>query len=240
MRKRPFMTAAVAVALLGAGVSAWVAAGTLKGEMLLYQKLEPGVEPYRSRLIVTEQMMRLDDGVDDGDFALLDRKKRIIFSIAHDDRTVLEIPFRPVDVESPLKLDLSEKSVPVGEDAPTIAGKRPTHRRLSAGQNSCYDVVAVEGLLAESVEAMGEFREIMAGEHAATLNFVPADQQDACDLGVNIYRHGWPLEHGLPIQEWDGKGNGRMLVNFDADYTIDPALFELPDGYRHYRITPEE
>lgn len=239
MRKRLFTTAAVAaVALLGSSANAF-AAGVLEGEMLLFQKSEPGLEPYPSRFIVTEKIMRLDDGVDEGDFALLDREKRIIYSIAHGDRTVLEIPFRPVDVESPLTLELNAKQITSGKDVPTVAGKRPTHHRLFAGESRCYDVVAVEGLLPDSVAAMTEFREIMAGEHAATLNFIPADQQDACDLGVNIYRYSWPLEHGLPIQEWDGKGNGRMLVNFDAQYKADPALFELPQGYHHYRITSE-
>lgn len=240
MRNRLFLNAAFAtVALLGAAAGA-SAAGMLEGEMLLYQKSEPGIEPYPSRFIVTEKMMRLDDGVDGGDFALLDRENRIIYSIAHDDRTVLEIPFRPVDVESPLKLDLKDKNVPTGKDVPAIGGKRPSHHRLFAGDKSCYDVVAVDGLLSDSVRAMREFREIMAGEHAATLNFVPADQQEACDLGLNIYRNGWPLEYGLPVQEWDGQGNGRILVNFDAEYSVDSELFELPEGYQHYRITPEE
>jgi hypothetical protein len=235
------MKAAVAaVSLLGAGfgTSAWAA--TVDGEMLLYQKSEPGIEPYPSRIIVTEGHMRLDDGVDGGDFAVLDREARIIYSVTHSDGTVLEIHYRPVDVDSPVELNLQEKQIPTGKDAPAIAGKKPRHYRLLSGDTACYNVVAVPGLLDETVKAMGEFRKIMAGEHAATLPYIPADEQEPCDLGMNIYRHGWLVEHGLPIQEWDGKGNGRTLVNYDAHYRVDSALFDLPEGYRHYSITPDE
>jgi len=153
---------------------------------------------------------------------------------------VLDIPFRAVDVASPVELKLREPEIPTGDDAPSIGGKRTEHHRLLSGDKTCYDVVAVPGLLEESVKALGEFREVMAGEHAATLPHIPADMQEPCDLGMNIYRHGWPVEHGLPIQEWDGKGNGRVLKNFDADFEVDTGLFQLPEGYRHYRITRDE
>lgn len=242
MKNDRLMTTATisALALLGASLSVPAVAAMLDGEMLLYQKSEPGIEPYPSRIIVTEGKMRLDDGVDEGDFALLDRDARIIYSVTHGDGTVLEIPYRAVDVKSPVELKLDEKQIPTGKDAPSIAGKKPRHYRLFAGGNACYNVVAVAGLLDETVQAMGEFRQIMAGEHAATLSYIPADQQEPCDLGLNIYRHGWLLEHGLPIQEWDGKGNSRTAVYFDANYQVNSDLFELPEGYRHYRITPEE
>lgn len=233
-------TIVATVALLGAGFSACASAEVLKGEMLLYQKRESGIAPYPSRVIVTPGNLRLDDGVDDGDFALLDRKERMVYSVSHGDRTVLEIPFRQVDVESPVALNLSDTQIPSGEDAPTLAGRKPEHHRLLSGEKVCYDVVVVPGLMEETQQALSEFRQVMAGEHAATLPQIPADLHEPCDLGMNIYRHGWLLEHGLPIQEWDGKGNGQALVNFDPDYAVDSALFKLPEGYKHYRITPEE
>lgn len=209
-------------------------AAEVKSMMLLYQAQEPGVAPYASRILVTERYVRMDDGVDDGDYLVFDRREGLISSVTHNDQSVFEIPRRAVTAESPLPLELRTRALDVGEDTPQVGGKRPQHHKLHVNEQLCYSVVSVPGLMNDAVAALGEFRLVLAGEHAKMLSRLPADMQDACDLAVNTFEPQWQLQFGLPIQEWDEKGNRQMLMNFDPAFEVDEALFDLPQNYHHY------
>ena len=202
--------------------------------MLMFQKQEPGLPAYPSRAIVTDRYLRLDDGVAQGDFVLFDRRARTIYSVTRDDETVFVIPPRSVDIPPPVKLDMQSTRVDDGDEVPTIAGRTPQHYRLSVAGKTCYDVVAVSGLMDGVVSAMGEFRQVLAGEHAKTLPFIPADMQEPCDLAINTFAPNWLLKYGLPVQEWDKQGNRRALLNFDPAFEVQDGLFKLPEGFRRY------
>ena len=206
--------------------------------MLLYQVNEPGLEPYTSRIIVTPAYMRMDDGVDKGDFLLFDRSGKVIYSVTHSDRTVLEIHPRAVTVESPLKLEMSDERVPAKEALPAVGGKTPQHYRFNVNGEVCYEAVTVPGLLDDAVQALRDFRTVLAGENARILPQVPADMNDPCDLALNTFAPDWQLKFGLPIQEWEPQGKGQQLMDYNAQYPVEPALFVLPKGFEHY--TPEK
>lgn len=202
--------------------------------MVLYQVMEPGFEPYSSRLIVTPRHLRMDDGDGDGSFVLFDRKQNIIYSVTHSDRTVLEIHPQPVAVESPIPLERKHVRVTADEALPAIAGKAPQQYHLSVNGELCYETVAVDGLLPDVVEALTAFRLVLAGENARILTDVPADMQDPCDLALSTYAPGWQLQFGLPIQERDTQGKGQLLLDYSTDYPVEEGLFSLPMGYQHY------
>jgi hypothetical protein len=210
------------------------AAAGQNATMVLYQVLEPGFEPYSSRLIVTPRYLRMDDGDAASSFVLFDRKRNVIHSVTHNDRTVLEIPLQAVTVESPLPLHMEHKVVTTDEPLPAIAGKRPRQLHLSVNGEQCYDLVAVEGLLDDVVAALRAFRTVLAGENARILTEVPADMQNPCDLALNTYAPDWQLRFGLPIQEGDPQGKGQLLLDYSTDYPADAALFTLPKGYQRY------
>lgn len=220
----------ILLSLIWSGVAT---GGEITGTLLLYQKSEPGIEPYLSRLIVTNKFMRMDEGDDNGNYLLFDRKKRHIYSITHDDGTVFEIPPRKVGLESPEVLNRTTKKLDSG-DMPDVAGKQPEHYRLSVNGEECYNVIAVSGLLENAVDAMRDFRVVLAGEHARALPFVPADMRNACEMALHTFNPEWQLEFGLPIQEWDGQGNSQSLINYKSKILFDEQLFELPEGYQHY------
>lgn len=216
--------------LLGAAVSAQAQQAT----MALYQVIEPGFEPYNSRLLVTPQYLRLDDGDDDGSFVLFDRQHAVVYSVTHSDGTVLEIPARPVTVESPIALNKTHLQVATEEPLPAIGGKIPQQYRLSVNGELCYELVAVAGVLEDVVAALIAFRTVLAGENARILIDVPADMHDPCDLALNTYAPDWQLQFGLPIQERDTRGKGQLLLDFSTDYPAEARLFILPEGYQHY------
>jgi hypothetical protein len=225
-----FMLAATAVVW---SLSAPLQAADIGTTMLLYQAQEPGVGSYPSRILITERTVRMDDGVDEGDYLLFDRKSRLISSVNHSDQTVFEIPAREVSLESPVKLERRSEQVAT-KGAPPVGGKVPQHHRLYVNSKLCYSVVAVPGLMSDAVAALSDFRLVLAGEHAKVLPRTPADMQEPCDMALNTFHADWQLQFGLPIQEWDEAGNGQSLMDFKEGFAVDEALFELPQGYRHY------
>ncbi len=205
--------------------------------VLLYDMAEPGVEAYPARYLVTPEYLRLDDGVDVGDYVLYDRKAQIIYNVVHGDRTIGEIHARPVQQPKPKSLALKEAQVALGNDAPNVGGRMPTRRQLYAGGRLCLDAVIVPELMPEAVKAMGEMLDVMAGEHAAMIPHIPADMQDNCDLAVNVYAPGWALRFGLPIEQREYNGRRWSLVDFRGDVETADTLFTLPADYRHFNIS---
>jgi hypothetical protein len=209
-------------------------AAEIDSAMLMYQAREPGIGSYPSRILVTERYVRMDDGVDDGDYLIFDRKSRLISSVTHDDKTVFEIPAREVTQEPPMALERRSEKLKTKDGAPAVAGKQTQHHQLFVNDKLCYNVVVVPGLMADAVTALRDFRQVLAGEHAKALPRVPADMQEACDLALNTFHADWQLQFGLPIQEWDESGNGQVLMDFKEGFAVDEALFSLPQGYQHY------
>ncbi|TDY00049.1 hypothetical protein [Thiohalophilus thiocyanatoxydans] len=202
-----------------------------------FVEYEKNSEPYPTRLIVTNKFMRFDDGEDSTSFLLFDRDGNTIYSVNDDDRTVMSVESQDIDLEPPMELNLEEHNLGTLEDAPAIEGKEPQHYEFSANGDICYNVVAVEDLMPDVVEAMKAFTTILADDSKVTFNNMPADLHDACDMSMSTFAAGRHLKHGFPIQEWSVDGAGRTLVDYDKDYEPDPALFEVPgEDYQHFSV----
>ncbi len=197
---------------------------------------EKYVKPYPTRLIVTNQFMRFDDGEGSTSFILFNRDTDTIYSVNDEDRTVMSLKNQEIDLEPPMALELEERNLGTLEDAPKIQGMTPVHYQFFANDEVCYDVVAVKGLMPDVVDAMQAFKTILANDSKVTFNNIPADLHNACDMSMSTFAAGRHLKHGFPIQEWSVDGDGRTLVDYDESYKPDPALFELPEDYRHFSV----
>lgn len=231
MRVRLCRLIFVLVALFGAAIAA--AAEQVSATVLVYHRQDPGAQPDLSRVLVTPAFMRLDGGDQRGDFVLFDRRSRTVHSVVHEDGTIYDIPDRPVTVDPPVELNIETARVD-GGDLPEISGRRPQHYRIDVNGSRCYDVVAVPGLLPEAVEALREFRQVLAGEHAALLSAMPADMQDPCELALHTFAPTTHLQYGLPIEEAGANGFRQSLADFKAEAAVAESLFRLPGEYRHY------
>lgn len=200
--------------------------------MLVYGVKEDGGE-YPSRLIITEQFLRMDGGggADDG-FVLFDRKEGVIYNVTHGDRTILVIPARPLP-QPPMKIVTQTISVEADAGAPTVGGRVPEHRRLLVNSKPCHDVIAANDLLPEAVAVLREFNSVLAGQKGGAVETIPADMLDGCDLAMNVFHPNWVLEFGLPIRQW-GAGRTEMLLDFDPDFAASPRLFLLPPDYERF------
>lgn len=201
---------------------------------------EADFEPTRTRLIVTPEFLRIDDGRDGGDFLLYHRGERTIYNVSAADALILvmapqAIGAAPVALEHDIQRE--------NDAAPDVGGKKVRHYRLLTNRNVCYDLYAAEGLLPEVVAALREYRESLAGEHAQALAFTPKEMQTPCDLANNIYAPARHLAHGFPIRaaERNGRDATRVrtteLLDYQQGFAADAALFRLP-GYR--RMTLQE
>jgi len=200
---------------------------------------EPGVEPARTRMVITRDFLRIDGGGDSADFVLYDRAQRTIYNVNARDALILIIAARPVH-PPPLRLKHTVERDPAA--APDVGGKPVFHYRLRTNGELCYDLYAADGLLPEAVAALREYREVLAGDQAAMLAVTPPAMQTPCDLANNVFDPARHLAHGFPIRvaETDGRNRGQQriteLVDYETEFDASPTLFALPPSYRRMTI----
>lgn len=206
---------------------------------LRFEESEQGIEPYNSRLLVSSEYLRMDDGRDGGDYLLYDRRKRHIHSVSRQDRSILFISYRDIDIKPPIVLDL-DLARSHDEQAPLVSGLPSENIVLSVNGKQCHTVVAVAGLLPEVNQALREYRLTLAGEQAANLPKTPAEFQSHCMLAEMIFAPTRHLDYGFPILEWDYRGYRRALIDFKKSVHVDSKLFQLPSGFRIFSINSLE
>lgn len=209
--------------------------------LVLFMEQENGVEPFQTRMIISKNFVRIDDGKSSDSFVLFDRTKKIVYSTIPDERRVMAIHEKKIKkgqvFEPPFPLIHSVKELPEMKDAPEIDGEIAKHYQLITNDKICYDVVAIKGLMPHVVKALTEFNMHMATDSRVTFNNIPADLHEACDMTLTTFKPARQFEFGFPIQEWGKQDYSRTLVDYDVDYKADPKLFVLPVDYQHYTVT---
>jgi hypothetical protein len=183
--------------------------------------------------------MHLSDSRSPADYILFNRKEQTIYNVTQSDRTIMVIKKKPIDIKPPITLDYEEESQPSGA-IPKINGRQATHYRFSANGQHCYDAVVLpDDFMPDVLTAMRNFRLVMAGEHATTLDRIPKDMLDPCDLSLNVFHALKHMEHGLPIREWDRHGYLRFLKDYRLDIVAGEGTLDLPKDFRRYSIGDE-
>ncbi|NNG11916.1 MAG: hypothetical protein HKM88_01570, partial [Halobacteria archaeon] len=96
-------------------------AASSRATVLLYQEQEAGTDSYPLRILVSPEYLRIDDGYPESDFTLLDRTARTVFSVSHEDRSILVVPDTTADRQVPPGINM-ELEQEVDTDAPSVAG----------------------------------------------------------------------------------------------------------------------
>ena len=204
--------------------------------LLMFSDQEAEVEAYQTRIIITPEFMRFDDGEGAADFLLFDRKQKTIYSVVQESKSVTVIADQPVDIKPPFDLKLSHKKIDDLKDAPAMEGIKPQHHVYMSGEKVCFEVIAVAGFLPAYVQAMQEFKQILANDAAGLLSAMPADLQNACDLASDIFAPNRYFQSGFPLRKWGPDGEESLLIDYKRDYEPDKALFLIPDGYTRLSI----
>jgi hypothetical protein len=209
---------------------------TTPAAVLYFVEQEPGVEPYRTRMIVTAGFLRMDEGQDSQDFLLFDRADGSIYSVSSAEKQVLVIRPRPVELKPPAKFTHRVVTDPAA--FPAIEGRKVTHYELLTNDMRCYDLYAADGLLPGVVVALREYRLILAGQQALTAALTPPEMQSPCDLANNVFLPVRHLEHGFPVRLADMTGRTTELVDYKTDFRATSDMLRLPAEYK--RLTLEE
>ncbi|MFV1983740.1 MAG: hypothetical protein ACC657_09400 [Thiohalomonadales bacterium] len=197
---------------------------------------EKEVDPYKVRLIVSQNFLRFDDGETSSGFILYNRKSKVIYNVNDDDKTIMEIHPKRKPVISPIKLKNRDNKVTELHDAPKINNTVPVKYEFLTNDTVCFGIVAVKDLLPMATNALREFQQALADDSTFTLDNIPADMHDACDLSMNTFTSTRHLKHGFPIHVWSPKGYSRSLVGYDEDFKNSDKLFLLPEHYRSFSV----
>ena len=221
----------IVVLVLGWLLSSAAAAADSTAQLLVYRVIEPGGEPYISRLLSTPAFLRLDQGRDDTGFILLDRKAKVIYSVNGEDHSILVIDPPLQERKTPSSLRLSSRRL---EEAgmPQVAGKSPEYWQFLVDDRLCRSAIVVPGLLPLAKAAYAEYLDLLAYQQLVTQAAVPAQLQDPCDTAIHIYAPLAVLDKGLPLKEWHASGWRQELVDFRDEFAISSDSFELPADYR--------
>ncbi|MCW9025207.1 MAG: hypothetical protein OQK73_11105 [Gammaproteobacteria bacterium] len=222
--------------VMGADAASVSSQEQINGTWLKYVEQEKEVDPYQTRVIVTEQYLRFDDGNAKDDYILFHRDKGMIYSIDHENQTIMSITYQESDVKPPFALIQKVIKKNVMNDVPEINGIKPQHYSFITNGQPCIEVMAVKGMLNDVVEAMRDFNHILASNSAATLHTLPADMQDACMMSKSIFAPNQTFEYGFPIREWDSSGKSRALLDFKQNQFFSRTLFNFPKGYKHFSV----
>ena len=216
---------------LGLLFSAALTGAELKAQLLVYRVAEPGNQPYISRLLVTPEYLRLDQGQQDPGFILLDRKARIIFSVNSEERRILVIEPPRQERKLPSSLRLSENRQ-LEADMPQVAGKTPEYWQFLVNARLCRSAVVVPGLLPQANAAYAEYLDLLAYQQQETQAAMPAELQDPCETAIHVYAPLAVLDKGLPLREWHESGWRQELLDFQYEFNISSDSFELPADYQ--------
>ena len=207
------------------------------GTLLIFSEREAGSTPFTTRIFVNSEYIHMSDSLSPADFMLFNRAERTIYNVTRDEKTILVIRDRPHNVKPAIEINYEEKSQP-SSAIPKVDGRQATHYQYLANGKRCYDAVVLGGdFMPDVVSALREFRQVLANEHASTVNNMPREIMDACDMAVNVFYATKHMNHGLPIREWNTKGYQRFLKDYRENLAAPDSTFELPKDYEQYTMS---
>ena len=218
---------------------------TISATIVKFSEYEQGTGTNSVTMTVTDNYLRIDDSIaqteNDNGFVLYDRNENVIYSISSEEQQVVKIKQVPVTIASPIELKLHSVRLAEDKSAPLIKGKKTQHYQIFVNDKLCYNMISVPGLMPDVVMAMSNFNQLLAGQQAETLRYIPADLHEACDLARHTFYPQKHFEYGFPLlfQAIDETGQienikySRALINFKKQ-KVSAELFVLPN----YSIVP--
>lgn len=189
---------------------------------LRYVDQDAGDPPYLTRILVTQDLMRMDGGEDDGDFILLDRRHPKLFNVMRGNK--LAMVFTP------------------GTLPPKPAGWKPklvTYQDVQGTQRfsltlnglMCNEGVAATRTTPDAARAMAELKSVLAATQYRVWQASPRETQHDCDLANQVWDFNATLALGLPLDERDFRGRTRRFES-ESKPLLKPELFRVPDDMR--------
>lgn len=208
-----------------------VFAENIKSLVLHYDEYEEATGAQSVRYLINDRFLRIDNGDDKQDYILFDVTKKSIYSINHDDRTILKIENQKwQQPEFKFKVSNSEELL---KGAPKIQSKPVFDYKIKAGEEVCTQVFLIKDVYPAAMSVLYDYQYVMSGQLVATLKNTPVEYQTPCFLVDQVYHSGEYYKSGLPVQITYSRGYSKMLKEYkEVEFSVE--LFELPEGYSEY------
>jgi len=206
-------------------------AADLNVQAFWYEELEQDLPPSLHRYLVSDHFLRIDGGQANDDYILFDAAKKIIYSINHEDQTLLTLTSTAWQLpEFEFKRhQVTEKL----ESAPKLMGKTVTNYRLFADSDLCTEIQLVPDIHPRSRKMFRDYQQVLSGQQVQTLFNTPEDMRSPCFLIDQVFNTGDYYDQGLPVQEWHSRGYARLLKDVKP-LKVDEKMFSLPEKYQSY------
>ncbi len=211
-------------------------AAELKTLALYYDEVEEGVEAQHMRYLINDQFLRIDNGSEQADFILFDIEKKTIYSVNHDDQTILKIENRPW--KRPQFEFIVSDSLKTVVGAPKVHNKPVYNYQLNAANKICTQVFLIKDSYPQQMETLHLYQQVLSGQQVATLENTPVEFQTPCFLVDQVYHGGDYYQLGLPLQITYSRGYVKLLKDF-KEIKVDKSLFVLPKKYSVYKAFSE-
>ncbi|MCU7932774.1 MAG: hypothetical protein KZQ90_18405 [Candidatus Thiodiazotropha sp. (ex Codakia rugifera)] len=200
-------------------------------DVLVYSVHEAGGEAVVSRLLITPTMLRIDQGKQDDDYILYDKRAETIYSVTPDEQSILVIhPDRAKrQIPGDMKLSIEQLS---DVNAPNVGGSKPEHWRMTVNGEICQEAILAPGLMSRSLVLYGDYLTLLANQHFVSLDAIPVEYRAPCEDAVHVFVPTVFLDKGLPIRKWDKGGNQERLVEFSSNQSVSADYFVLPADYQ--------
>jgi len=208
---------------------------------LNYVERESGIDDYSVVMLVSDRYIRIDETGEDSGYIIYDDKNKNIYSVAHQDRSILVIK----------NTAFSKKDSPVQAlveylqlaDAPAVSGKNIYNYRVYVKtgsaivdeENTCTEIQLVEDLLPEVRRILQNYQKVVSGQQIKMVDNKLNEMRDACFYADQVYNDGAYYEKGLPIQEWHSNERLKILTSYKK-VKINAAKFDIPEDYRQFSI----
>ena len=230
---------------LSSAISAQTKKDTEQVYKLSYLEREPETDEYEVTMLLSSRYIRVDEEGDNTGFIVYDDNDKIIYSVSHDDQSVLVIKqhvFSTADL--PVKPTIEYLQL---ADAPMVSGKNVFNYRVYINENNseakidneseetCLEVQLVENLLPEVRDILQNYQKVISGQQVKMADNKITELQTACYYIDQVYNTGAYFEKGLPIQEWHNNERSRILTGY-SKVSVDSDKFKIPQDYRQFSI----
>ncbi len=204
---------------------------------LSYIEREPGIDDYEITMLVSERYIRVDQAGEANGFIVYDDKDKVIYSVSHQDESVLVIKEQAFSEDKmPVKYQTEYLEL---ADAPTVSGNVIFNYRVYTGEGdseeTCMEIQLVEKLLPEVSKLLHNYQKVISGQQVKMTDNKISDMQTACYFVDQIYNSGAYYEKGLPIQEWHSNERFKILSSYKK-INVNPGKFMVPEKYRQFSV----
>lgn len=204
-----------------------------KATVFWFDELEAGVDPVQVRYLVTSDFLRIDNGNMQDDFILFDAMKKTIFSVSHEDKTILVIEnsnwVKPVHK---FKTDIVQAPL---EGAPVISGKKVQGYKVMVDGEVCTNIQFIPGLYKSEMQVLKQYQKTLSSQQIRNLVNTPEHMKTPCFMLDVAYNDGGYYDLGMPVQEWHNRGYAKYLKEYKTG-NIPESYFKLPVDYKKYSV----